>query len=111
MAAQICETCKNKGERCYCAPNSTCGGYEPKDTYQPSNCDIPMPQGFGEQKGWICPVCGRGLAPWVDFCPCQGSEMKITYGTGTSMNPSIYLEECFKYIDEHWDDSEEDTEL
>jgi predicted amidophosphoribosyltransferase len=50
-----------------------------------SNCDIPMPQGFGEQKGWICPVCGRGVAPWVDFCPCQGSEMKITYGTSTGV--------------------------
>jgi hypothetical protein len=51
--------------------------------YRPSNCDIPMPSGFGEQKGWICPVCGRGLAPWMDCCPCKGSEMKITYGTST----------------------------
>ena len=49
-----------------------------------SNCDIPMPQGFGKQKGWICPVCGRGVAPWVDYCPCQGSELKITYGIGTT---------------------------
>ena len=39
--------------------------------YRPSNCDIPMPQGFGEQKGWICPVCGQGVAPWVDVCPCR----------------------------------------
>ena len=23
------------------------------------------------QKGWICPVCGRGVAPWVDYCRCQ----------------------------------------
>ena len=30
MAAQICETCKKKGNRCYCAPNSTCGAYEPR---------------------------------------------------------------------------------
>ena len=51
--------------------------------YRPSNCDMPMPQGFGEQKGWICPVCGRGVAPWVDYCPCQG-DWKITYGTGTT---------------------------
>ena len=50
--------------------------------YRPSNCDIPMPQGFGEQKGWICPVCGRGVAPWTSFCPCQ-SDWKITYGTST----------------------------
>ena len=28
MAAQICETCKKKDARCYCAPNSTCEGYE-----------------------------------------------------------------------------------
>ena len=26
--AQICETCKKKDDRCYCAPNSTCGAYE-----------------------------------------------------------------------------------
>lgn len=50
--------------------------------YRPSNCDIPMPQGFGKQEGWICPVCGRGLAPWTSFCPCQ-SDFKITYGTST----------------------------
>ena len=31
MAAQICETCKNKGCRCYCPPNSTCGAYEPSE--------------------------------------------------------------------------------
>lgn len=54
--------------------------------YYPQNCDLPMPQGFGEQKGWICPVCGRGLAPWVDYCPCQESEIKITYDTDTINN-------------------------
>lgn len=21
-------------------------------------------------KGWICPVCGRGLAPYVPYCHC-----------------------------------------
>lgn len=31
MAAQICETCKKKGARCYCAPNSTCEGYETEE--------------------------------------------------------------------------------
>ena len=34
MAAQICETCKKKGARCYCPPNSTCGAYEPKTLTQ-----------------------------------------------------------------------------
>ena len=28
MAAQICETCKWKGARCCCVPNSTCERYE-----------------------------------------------------------------------------------
>lgn len=49
--------------------------------YKPSNCDMPMPQDFGKQEGWICPVCGRGVAPWASSCPCQ-SDWKITYGTG-----------------------------
>jgi len=22
------------------------------------------------QKGWICPSCGRGNAPWSPSCPC-----------------------------------------
>jgi rubredoxin len=30
--------------------------------------------------GWICPKCGRGLAPHVDSCPCyQSNNIKITY--------------------------------
>lgn len=47
-----------------------------------SNCDMPMPQGLDKKEGWICPVCGRGVAPWVNMCPCQ-SDWKITYGTST----------------------------
>lgn len=22
--------------------------------------------------GWICPVCGRGLSPFTNVCPCEG---------------------------------------
>ena len=54
--------------------------------YRPSNCDMPMPHGFGEQKGWICPVCGRGLAPWTSFCPCQSNDLEITYGMGSDID-------------------------
>ncbi|MEE1303392.1 MAG: hypothetical protein UHD64_11460 [Bacteroidales bacterium] len=50
--------------------------------YRPSNCDLPMPQGFGEQKGWICPVCGRGLAPWVSCCPCMNTR-EIVFNSKT----------------------------
>ena len=23
--------------------------------------------------GWVCPKCGRALAPWVPECPCSKS--------------------------------------
>lgn len=58
--------------------------------YRPSNCDMPTPQGFGEGKGWICPVCGRGLAPWVSCCPCANEEIKITYGTRSDEYENTY---------------------
>lgn len=59
-----------------------------------STCDMPLP-GFGKQEGWICPVCGRGLSPWTSFCPCQGSEMKITYGTSTGVEQPDDWKEYF----------------
>ena len=63
-----------------------------------SNCDIPMPRGFGEQKGWICPVCGRGVAPWVDYCPCQiNRDVTFATGTGTSTYVNLDLKEYEKY--------------
>jgi len=32
--------------------------------------------------GWICPVCGRGLSPYTNFCPCkEWGEMIVTCGT------------------------------
>ena len=82
MRCMVCGTAmiSTTGGNYYCP---SCGHAINDGVYRPSNCEIPMPQGFVEQKGWICPVCGRGLAPWVDYCPCQGSEIKITYGTST----------------------------
>ena len=66
--------------RCGAERNSTtCGNYAcPKCgvvvndlEYKPQNCDMPLSQDFGKKEGWICPVCGRGVAPWVDYCPCK----------------------------------------
>ena len=77
--------------RCGAEMNSTTGSNHtcPKCSmevndlvYRPQNCDMPLPQDFGKKEGWICPVCGRGVAPWMSFCPCQG-DWKITYGRGT----------------------------
>lgn len=69
--------------------------------YRPSEWK-PFPQDFGKQEGWICPVCGRGLSPWTSFCPCQGSEMKITYGTSTGGDYDIkeYLDYMNNYNNE-----------
>ncbi len=30
--------------------------------------------------GWVCPVCGRGLALWVSCCPCW-AERQIVIST------------------------------
>ena len=38
--------------------------------YRPQNCDMPLPDGFNMQYGWICPKCGKVLAPWMNECDC-----------------------------------------
>ena len=38
--------------------------------YRPQNCDMPLPGGFGVQYGWVCPKCGKVLAPYVSECNC-----------------------------------------
>ena len=82
MRCMVCGTIMDKSlGNYYECPN--CGHKSESSSVTFSNCDIPVPQGFGKQEGWICPVCGRGVAPWASSCPCQ-SDWKITYGTGTS---------------------------
>ena len=49
------------------------------------NCDMPLPDAFGKEYGWICPVCGKGLAPWVSMCPCHSKVNTI--GTKTNFTP------------------------
>ncbi len=93
---EICWDCYMKDYDDYVKNNFS----EALQTGRVSNCDIPMPQGFGEQKGWICPVCGRGVAPWTDYCPCKGSEMQIVWGTSTG-NSKITYSECMKALDEY----------
>ena len=38
--------------------------------------------------GWICPVCGRGLAPSTAYCPCRLTN-NIVYGHG-----DLTLKDC-----------------
>ena len=44
--------------------DTTAGGVSPSKSignYQPPRGEV----------GWICPVCGRGLAPSTSYCPCH----------------------------------------
>lgn len=36
--------------------------------------------------GWICPKCGRGLAPHTSYCPCYMEKPFVTY-QGPIFNP------------------------
>lgn len=61
MAAQICETCKKQGDRCYCAPNSTCGAYEPEEDNKQMIC-------YNCAKARSCPVFKTLYTMSNDFC-------------------------------------------
>ena len=54
------------------------------------NCDMPLPDSFGKQYGWICPVCGKGLAPWVRECSC------VNNNTINDITQRIYYTEPMK---------------
>lgn len=46
--------------------------YSPSTTGDtPSNKTIGNYQPPHGEVGWICPVCGRGLAPSTSYCPCN----------------------------------------
>jgi hypothetical protein len=32
--------------------------------------------------GWVCPVCGRGISPFITKCPCKGCD-NLDDGGGT----------------------------
>ena len=55
-------------------PEDTTGGTSTSKAYGEYN----PPHG---QVGWICPVCGRGLAPSTSYCPCNLTR-NITYLNG-----------------------------
>ena len=54
-------------------PEDTTGGASSIKSYGEYN----PPRG---EVGWICPVCGRGLAPSTSYCPCNSGH--ITYLNG-----------------------------
>lgn len=49
-------------------------------------------------EGWICPKCGRALAPWMSECPCyytvttnnvEDNRYNFTYVHDHSVNPIL----------------------
>jgi hypothetical protein len=36
----------------------------------------------GGSVGWVCPVCGRSLSPYINFCPC-GPDLIVTCSSET----------------------------
>ena len=34
-------------------------------------------------EGWKCPVCGRGISPYIAVCPCDGHVQYSYSSTGT----------------------------
>lgn len=76
------EMVSTTGGNYYC---TKCGAAINDLVYRPHNYSMSIPQGF-QQQGWICPICGRGMSPWVDFCPCVNKEVQVTYGDTNSTN-------------------------
>ena len=70
MAAQICETCKKKGARCYCPPNSTCESYEPRTLTQFEQLKL---MSFDEmvECSDICPYEYVVIGKYCDTANCQ----------------------------------------
>lgn len=60
-------------KKTYNESNSTIATLSPQSTCNPL-------RHHGEV-GWICPVCGRGLAPSTSYCPCNLTR-NITYLNG-----------------------------
>lgn len=40
--------------------------------------------------GWICPVCGKCVSPYTDYCNCKFNEYSISY----SAPYSAYITVC-----------------
>jgi hypothetical protein len=49
-------------------------GMGPYNMYPPAPRVHESPSEAPRTSGWACPVCGKGNAPFVAQCPCEGRE-------------------------------------
>ena len=96
MVAQICETCKNKGKKCYCAPNSTCSDYEEEVKEKHTVFDKFKSMNINELAEWIDEHGEFDGSPWMSWfdkiycnnCP----NIMCKYEDGTREFPCSYCE-------------------
>ncbi len=68
MAAQICESCEHKHDRCYCPPNSTCDEYEPIKMAIKKSCGDNFAHEYNKvkirkaAKNCKCKVCDKDVS-------------------------------------------------
>ena len=84
----------------FCVLN-TAGQHESDCPWHPQNMRVEVR--VDEQiMGWICPKCGKSLAPWVRACDCARSNLLSTYpGTPTDVSESNTWEPFVTTVWEH----------
>ena len=58
--------------------------------YRHQNYNMPLPGGFSMEYGWVCPKCGKALAPWKSECDCYRRISSTITTTETQSLPSEY---------------------
>ena len=38
--------------------------------------------------GWICPICGKGISPYINYCNCKFNEYSTPTCNSTSTSTS-----------------------
>lgn len=52
--------------------------------------------------GWICPKCGRALAPWISECPCYLDKAVITTNSTAALG-NVQAGRCNRVCDNKTD--------